>query len=275
MPIGIDIVEPPMLAAAQAAEGITVRDGQRIMLNAREVKSIDEIMLLNTACAQVDGAYSADRGEAQAGHPREPARGGGHQQLDLQARSTSTTSTRCRVSAALPTRTCSATGLHLGPGDRALLRHHPDVRGLQDLLLPTFVVGKASDAQRDAYKQAREHRQGYRADGPGQDDRQGRVGVAQGDRLRLLLGDGGAFGLQFGHSVGLFLHRAAEYVSRLNSIEHPEEIKEGMVIALETYCPAKDGISAARIEEEVVVTAHGPQAITRSSSAELFVANAY
>jgi Xaa-Pro dipeptidase len=39
MPIGVDIVEPPM-AAALADEGILVRDGQQTMLNAREVKSI-------------------------------------------------------------------------------------------------------------------------------------------------------------------------------------------------------------------------------------------
>jgi Xaa-Pro dipeptidase len=83
-----------------------------------------------------------------------------------------------------------------------------------------------------------------------------------------------AFGLQFGHSVGLFLHERP-IISRLNSLDHPVEIKEGMVIALETYCPAKDGYSAARIEEEVVVTASGPQVITRFPSAELFVANAY
>ena len=56
MPIGVDIVEPPM-AAALADEGILVRDGQQTMLNAREVKSQDEITLLNTACAMVDGAY--------------------------------------------------------------------------------------------------------------------------------------------------------------------------------------------------------------------------
>ena len=82
------------------------------------------------------------------------------------------------------------------------------------------------------------------------------------------------FGLQFGHSVGLFLHERP-IISRLNSIDHPVEIKAGMVIALETYCPAKDGYSAARIEEEVVVTAEGPQVITRFPSAELFVANPY
>src|SRR4029453_4822385 len=56
MPVGVDIVEPPMLAALQV-EGILVRDGQETMLNAREVKSRDEIMLLNIACAMVDGAY--------------------------------------------------------------------------------------------------------------------------------------------------------------------------------------------------------------------------
>src|SRR5438093_1332605 len=43
--------------AALEAEGITVRDAQQVMLDAREVKSIDEIMLLNTACSMVDGAY--------------------------------------------------------------------------------------------------------------------------------------------------------------------------------------------------------------------------
>ncbi|HEY8180105.1 MAG TPA: M24 family metallopeptidase, partial [Candidatus Limnocylindria bacterium] len=82
------------------------------------------------------------------------------------------------------------------------------------------------------------------------------------------------FGLQFGHGVGLFLHERP-IISRLNSLEHPIELKEGMVIALETYCPAKDGYSAARIEEEVVVTADGPQVITQFPSKELFVANEY
>jgi Xaa-Pro aminopeptidase len=48
-----------------------------------------------------------------------------------------------------------------------------------------------------------------------------------------------------------------------------------MVIALETYCPATDGYSAARIEEEVVITADEPQIITRFPSQELFVANEY
>jgi Xaa-Pro aminopeptidase len=62
-----------------------------------------------------------------------------------------------------------------------------------------------------------------------------------------------AFGLQFGHGLGLALHERP-IISRVISLTHPTEIKEGMVFALETYCPATDGFSAARIEEEVVVT---------------------
>ena len=55
----------------------------------------------------------------------------------------------------------------------------------------------------------------------------------------------------------------------------PIELKEGMVFALETYCPASDGFSAARIEEEVVVTADGPQILTLFPAQELFIANEY
>ena len=42
------------------------------------------------------------------------------------------------------------------------------------------------------------------------------------------------------------------------------EIQTGMVFALETYCPATDGYSAARIEEEVVVTDTGCEVISSS-----------
>ena len=60
-----------------------------------------------------------------------------------------------------------------------------------------------------------------------------------------------------------------------DSLDHPLELKEGMVFALETYCPATDGFSAARIEEEVVVTDKGCKVITLFPAEELFVANAY
>ena len=83
-----------------------------------------------------------------------------------------------------------------------------------------------------------------------------------------------AFGLQFGHGVGVGLHERP-IISRLNSLDDPIEIKEGMYFALETYAPASDGRSAARIEEMMVVTADGPQITTLFPCEELMVANEY
>ena len=53
------------------------------------------------------------------------------------------------------------------------------------------------------------------------------------------------------------------------------DIKEGMVFALETYCPATDGYSGARIEEEVVVTADGCRVITLFPAEELPISARY
>src|SRR5437763_13827133 len=56
MPLGLDVVEPPMLFELQKL-GIEIRDGQQTLLEAREVKNIDELTLLNMAAAMVDGVY--------------------------------------------------------------------------------------------------------------------------------------------------------------------------------------------------------------------------
>jgi hypothetical protein len=45
-----------------------------------------------------------------------------------------------------------------------------------------------------------------------------------------------------------------------------------MVFALETFWPASDGWSAARIEEQLVVTADGCEVITRFPAEDLVIA---
>ncbi len=80
-----------------------------------------------------------------------------------------------------------------------------------------------------------------------------------------------AFALQFGHGVGLSIWEKP-IISRLVSLDHPEPIEEGMVFALETFWPASDGWSAARIEEQLVVTATGCEVITRFPAENLMVA---
>ncbi len=272
MPLGVDIVEPPMLAALQA-EGITVLDGQQVMLNAREVKSVDEIALLNTACAMVDGAYQLIAERLKPGIRESQLVADVTKLLfDLGAEHVDNIN-------AVSGERCSPhphvfSDRIIRPGDQAFFDIIQTYVGYKTCYYRTFVVGTASDAQRDAYTKAREW-----IDASIELMRPG-VTTDQVARVWPKAEEFGfssemeAFGLQFGHSVGLFLHERP-IISRLNSLDHPVEIKEGMVIALETYCPASDGYSAARIEEEVVVTADGPQVITRFPSAELFVANPY
>ncbi len=55
-PLGVDVVEPVVMFALQAA-GIDVVDGQQLMQRARVIKTQDEIVLLDTACMMVDAAY--------------------------------------------------------------------------------------------------------------------------------------------------------------------------------------------------------------------------
>ncbi|HET9346091.1 MAG TPA: Xaa-Pro peptidase family protein [Candidatus Limnocylindrales bacterium] len=272
MPIGVDIVEPPMLAALQD-EGVLVRDGQQTMLDAREVKSQDEITLLNTACAMVDGAYQLIAEQLKPGVKESQLVANVTKYLfDMGAEHVDNIN-------AVSGERCSPhphvfSDRLIRPGDQAFFDIIQTFVGYKTCYYRTFTVGTATDAQRDAYKKAREW-----IDASIELMRPG-VGTDQVAAVWPKAEDFGfssemeCFGLQFGHSVGLFLHERP-IISRLNSLEHPVEIKEGMVIALETYCPATDGYSAARIEEEVVVTADGPQVITRFPSQELFVANAF
>ena len=272
MPLGVDLIEPPMLAALEA-EGIQIRDAQQVMLDAREVKSVDEIVLLNTACAMVDGAYQLIAEQLKPGIRESQLVANVTKYLFDQG------SEHVDNINAVSGERCSPhphvfSDRLIRPGDQAFFDIIHTFIGYKTCYYRTFVVGKATDAQRDAYKQAREW-----IDASIELMRPG-VMTDQVAKVWPKAEEFGfssemeCFGLQFGHSVGPFLHERP-IISRLNSLDHPVEIKEGMVIALETYCPAKDGVSAARIEEEVVVTADGPQVITRFPSDELFVANAY
>jgi Xaa-Pro aminopeptidase len=272
MPVGVDILEPP-LQAALAEAGIVVRDGQQTMLDARQQKSRDEQTLLNTACAMVDGVYQMISEELKPGI----------RENELVAKATKMLydlgSDDVEAINAVSGERCSPhphvfSDRIIRPGDQAYFDIIQSFVGYRTCYYRTFAVGKATDAQRDAYKRARGWidaaielmRPGVTTDK-----------VAKVWPKATEFGfdsEMESFGLQFGHGVGLGLHERP-IISRLNSLDHPVELLEGMVIALETYCPAKDGFSAARIEEEVVVTADGPQVITHFPSDELFVANRY
>ncbi|NKQ54301.1 aminopeptidase P family protein [Amycolatopsis sp. K13G38] len=271
-PVGVDIVEPPFLFEMRR-QGLDVVDAQQHMLDAREIKSIDEIMLLNQAAAMVDGVYQ-DIVEALKPGVRE------NEIVALAAKKLyGYGSDQVEAVNAISGERCNPhphnfTDRIIRPGDQAFFDIIHSFNGYRTCYYRTFSVGQATDPQRTAYGRAREWMDNAIAairPGVGSDEIASLFPTAESlgfdDELS-------AFGLQFCHGLGLGLHERP-IISRLNSYRDPVEIKTGMVFAVETYCPATDGYSAARIEEEVVVTDEGPVVITKYPAEDLVVANPY
>ena len=272
MPLGLDICEPPMLFALQE-EGIEVRDGQQMMLAAREIKSHDEITLLNIAASMVDGVYQ-DIAEALKPGIKES------QIVALAAKRLYEMGSDCVEAVnSIAGERCSPhphnfTDRIIRPGDPAYFDIIHSFIGYRTCYYRTFTVGSSTQAQRDAYKKARQWmddaidmmKPGLSTDKAANKlPKAGEIGFEN---------EMAAFGLNFCHGLGLGLHERP-LISRLNSFKEPYELKAGMVFAVETFCPTKDGYSAARIEEEVVLTPDGAKIITLYPAKELPVANPY
>jgi len=271
-PIGVDVVEPPMLHELVKA-GLNVVDAQQVMLDAREIKSQDEIMLLNVAASMVDAVYHMIYEDLKPGI----------RENDIVARATKMLfemgSDDVEAINAVAGERCSPhphnfTDRMMRPGDQAFFDVIQAYMGYRTCYYRTINVGMANDAQKDAYKQAREWiDRSIDMIKPGVSTDKVAAVWPKAEELGFS-SEMECFGLQFGHGLGVALHERP-IISRLVSMENPLEIKEGMVFALETYCPAKDGVSAARIEEEVVVTDEGCRVITLFPSQELPIANEY
>jgi len=268
-PLGVDVVELPVLRALENA-GITVVDGQALMQDVRMIKTEDEITLLNTACAMVDAAYE------QLFTLLRP----GFRENDCVALVNKVLyelgSEHVEGVNAISGERCSPhphvfTDRMLRPGDPAYFDVLHAYNGYRTCYYRTFAVGSASRALVDAYKRCRDildHAISLV-----------RPGVTTADVVSVwpkadefgFPDEEAAFALQYGHGVGLSIWEKPIF-SRLVSFDYPTEIQEGMVFALETFWPASDGWSAARIEEQLVVTKDGCEVMTRFPAEELLVA---
>jgi Xaa-Pro dipeptidase len=254
-------------------QGLDVRDGQQVMLGAREIKSGDEIMLLSTAAGMVDGTYQDIVAALKPGVRENEIVALANKKL-YELGSDDVESINAVSGERCSPHPHNFSDRLIRPGDQAFFDIMHSYNGYRTCYYRTFSVGSSTAPQRDAYTKAREFIDAaIQAIKPGvSTDQVARLWPAAeefnaGDE-RL------AFGLQFGHGLGLALHERP-IISRLVSLDHPMEIQEGMVFALETYWPATDGVSAARIEEELVVTNEGAEVLTKFPAQELFVTNAY
>ncbi len=83
--------------------------------------------------------------------------------------------------------------------------------------------------------------------------------------------------IEFGHGIGLvtsgsrFVHYNRPIINRQWSFDHPEEIEEGMVIAVEAL-EGEHREGGVRLESMAVVTANGPELIDHYARDEILVA---
>jgi Xaa-Pro aminopeptidase len=271
-PVGVDVIEMPVLFALQA-QGIKVVDGQQLMHEVRKIKTQDEITLLNTATMMVDAAYDELYRFMKPGVKENECVGVVSKVLyDLGSEHVEGVN-------AISGERCSPhphvyTDRVLRPGDPAFFDILHSYNGYRTCYYRTFAVGSASPSMVDAYKRSRDYMDAAISIV--------KPGITTADVVKLwpkaedfgFANEEAAFALQYGHGVGLSIWEKPIF-SRLVSLDHPEVIEEGMVFALETYWPASDGWSAARLEEEVVVTKDGCEVITRFPSEKLLVAGTH
>jgi Xaa-Pro aminopeptidase len=271
-PLGIDILEPPVLFALQR-EGIQVVDGQQLLSDARMIKTQDEIALLNHSAMMVDAAYDELYRAMKPGMSENQAVGLAAKTLyDLG-------SEYVEAINAISGERCNPhphvfSDRILRPGDPVYYDILHSYMGYRTCYYRCFMIGYGSHAMKDAYKRCREYLDAaISLVRPGRTTGEIAAVWPRAQEFGFPTEES-CFGLQYGHGIGLAIWEKP-VISRLVSLEHPMEIQPGMVFALETFWPSTDGWSAARIEEELVVTETGHEIITRFPAEELLVAGAH
>ena len=264
-PLGIDLLELPMLRALEKA-GIEVVDGQQAMLNAREVKTADEIELLKVAAGMVDATYYDICKAIRPGVRENELVAIAHDRLYRLG----SERVECVNSVAGPRGTPHSHTFSdriVQPGDMIYLDIMHSFNGYRTCYYRTFVCGEPNKHQIDAYNLASKWiSASIDAIKPGAslDDVAGSWPRAKEFGYK---NEDEAFLLQYGHGIGLSLWERPIISRRFSG--QKTVLKEGMVFAVETWKGAADGSGAARIEEEVVVTKTGCEVITNFPSDRL------
>ncbi len=263
-PLGVDISEIPFLQALEA-EGVRVVDGQQTILRAGAIKTAEEIQLIETSIAIVEAAFwqvvsrvrPGMRENEINGMMREVMYGLGAEEIQ-------------NINVISGNRSFphphDASDRMLRMGDMLFIDVVSVFNGYKTCYYQTFVIGKPTQKQLDVYQQCYDWLfNAIRLIRPGVSTSEIAAVWPKAQELGLS-SEEEAFALQLGHGIGI-THWAKPVISRMFSFDHPEEIQENMVFALETY--AGSGNDGARIEEMLAVTSDGYRMLSKFPSAKL------
>ncbi|MBI4967122.1 MAG: aminopeptidase P family protein [Rhodospirillales bacterium] len=257
-PLGIDGLELPMLRALER-QGIEIVDGQQAMLDAREIKTPDEIELLKLAAGMVDATYVDISRAIRPGTRENELVAIAHDRLFRLG----SERVECVNSVAGPRgkpHSHTFSDRIIQPGDMVFLDIMHSYNGYHTCYYRTFICGEPNKHQIEAYETCSKWvsaaidviRPGVTVD---------QVAAVWPNAQEFGYKDEEeAFLLQYGHGIGLSLWERPIFTKRFQG--QNTVLKEGMVFAVECWKGAADGSGAARIEEEVVVTKDGCQVIT-------------
>src|SRR3954468_18847911 len=236
-PVGMDVPDMTTLLALQR-QGLEIADSQPVMLEARKIKSEDELALLDQAAGMVDAAYEEIYRMLRPG-VRESEGVAAAMRVLFELGSEHVEAVNAISGDRCNPHPHTFSDRLLRPGDQAFFDIIHAFMGYRTCYYRTFNVGYATPAQIDAYRRCREWldnaiervRPGATTD---------RIAEVWPTAQELGMKDeDAAFGPPFGHGLGVGLYEAP-MISRLHSFEAPVELEVGMVFALETYCPAAD-----------------------------------
>ena len=197
-------------------------DAQQFMLDAREIKSPDEIMLLTQAAAMVDGVYQDIVEVLKPGIRENEIVALANKRLyelgsDQVEAINAVSGERCNP------HPHNFTDRIIRPGDQAFFDIIHSYNGYRTCYYRTFAVGRATPPSGRPTQRARVDGRRDRRGQAGRRHRRGRRRVAEGTDFGFA-SEMAAFGLQFGHGLGLGLHERP-IISRLNSMREPIELR--------------------------------------------------
>ncbi|HZO34474.1 MAG TPA: M24 family metallopeptidase, partial [Gaiellaceae bacterium] len=214
-PLGVDMADLVTLEALHRA-GVHVTDGSRVVLEARKIKTSQEIALLDQSAGLVDAVYEEIYRMLRPGVYEHEIVGRAHQLLFEMG------SEQVEAINAVSGDRCNPhphvfSDRLLRPGDQAFFDIIHSFMGYRTCYYRTFNVGGVSPAQLDAYKRCREWldaaialvRPGMTTD---------RIAAVWPTAEELGFPDEETcFGLQFGHGIGVGLYEPP-MISRVHSL---------------------------------------------------------
>jgi len=266
-PIGFDMMDVLLMKALEQI-GIQIEDGHTPLLEARKIKTAEEIELLNMAAMMVDAAYYDVAKSIRPGIREVDLVGIAHKSL-YSLGADWVDNINCVSGPRTNPHPHDFTDRVIRPGDIVFLDIQNVFCGYRTCYYRTFCCGKPNEEQKELYAKCLKWlSESIDVVKPGATTADiaskwpGPEVLGKKSELEVLA-------CQWGHGLGVSLW---EYpiISRAWSLDYPQTIEENMVFALETFSNGPAGCEyAIRIEEEIVVTKDGHRLITKFPTDEL------